>query len=95
MLACLGGLLKPGLKACSFASEGRCDWAGPGRAPKPELRRGEPTKSELLLRCGANMLVYREGEEENEGLPLLLSPGVAVVDNVRRWAARKEAGFSA
>ena len=57
MLACRGGLLRPGLSVCSGASEGRCDCAGPGRAPKPELRRGEPTKSELLLRWGANMLV--------------------------------------
>ena len=56
MLACRG-LLRPGLSACSPVSEGRCDCAGPGRAPKPELRRGEPTKSELLLRWGANMLV--------------------------------------
>ena len=57
MLACRGGLLRPGLSACSPASEGRCDCAGPGRAPKPEFRRGDPTKSELLLRWGANMLV--------------------------------------
>ena len=57
MLACRGGLLRPGLNVCSGASEGRCDCAGPGRAPNPELRRGEPTKSELLLRWGANMLV--------------------------------------
>jgi hypothetical protein len=57
MLACRGGLLRPGLRVCSGAREGRCDCGGPGRAPKPELRRGEPTKSELLLRWGANMLV--------------------------------------
>lgn len=50
MLAWRGGLLTLGLRECSGAREGRCDWGGPGRAPKPELRRGEPTKSELLLR---------------------------------------------
>lgn len=89
MLACRGGELRLGL-----SSPLDVRGAEVGAMEKPEFRSGDPMKSELLLRCWENMPLYRDGEDEYEGLPTLPSPVVVVLESVRRCAARKDAGES-